>query len=171
MPKAAVKTKSKNKKNLPLVVATSHYLKEQLTRELTDIANHNNGLLDPHDVVEAARSPKSHLHDHFEWDDTLAAEGFRIVQARGLIQKIKLTVLREEGGDRRVNVHVVREHQSLHQDRKTGGGYRQIGTILSDKELAQQLLDEALEDLRALQKKYAALKELKDVWKAVSKLL
>jgi hypothetical protein len=46
------------------------------------------GLLQPFDVVEAARDPGSPLHDSFEWNDSVAAERYRLEQARRLIRTV-----------------------------------------------------------------------------------
>lgn len=39
-------------------------------------------------VVEAARPEASAMHDHFEWDDTAAADQWRLDQARYLLRSI-----------------------------------------------------------------------------------
>ena len=39
-------------------------------------------------VVEAARPETSAMHDHFEWDDTAAADQWRLDQARYLLRSI-----------------------------------------------------------------------------------
>lgn len=53
------------------------------------------GRLTANDVVEAARDPRSPLHEHFEWDDDAAAEAWRIEQARRLIRTVRLVVITE----------------------------------------------------------------------------
>lgn len=50
------------------------------------------GRLLPADVVEAARDPASPLHSHFEWNDSAAAEKYRLDQARTLIRSVKIEV-------------------------------------------------------------------------------
>ena len=44
------------------------------------------GRLSPEIVVKAATNPKSPLHKYFEWDDSKAAESYRIQQARQIIK-------------------------------------------------------------------------------------
>lgn len=48
------------------------------------------GALRAEDVVEEARSAKSPLHDWFEWDDSVAAEQYRLQQARQLVREIRV---------------------------------------------------------------------------------
>lgn len=55
-----------------------------------------NGKIDPHDVIDEARDPDSVLHSHFEWDDTKAAEAYRMDQARTLIRSVRFEVIYED---------------------------------------------------------------------------
>ena len=50
------------------------------------------GRLTPEQVVEAARDENSALHDCFEWDDSTAAEKYRIEQARDLLKRVKIEI-------------------------------------------------------------------------------
>lgn len=66
-----------------------NYLREQLQAIYEE-----RGKLTPKSVVDAAR-PKSHpLHSRFEWNDKVAGERYREVQARDLIQSVKITYKR-----------------------------------------------------------------------------
>lgn len=51
-----------------------------------------NGNLREQDVVDDARDPASPLHDFFEWDDDVAAQQYRLSQARLLIRRVKIQV-------------------------------------------------------------------------------
>ena len=70
--------------------------KRAITLELARIAKLNGGRIDPHAIVEAARSPESPLHRYFEWDDTSAAEKYRISQARELLRSVRLKTTIED---------------------------------------------------------------------------
>ena len=50
------------------------------------------GLLHTDAVVEAARDPDSILHNHFTWDDSEAADKYRIEEARDLITSVKVSI-------------------------------------------------------------------------------
>jgi hypothetical protein len=77
------------------------------------------------------------LHRHFQWDDTKAAESYRKMQARQLIQKCVVTI------DKAPDVQV-RAFVSLATDQIAGGGYRMTADVLSDDDLKAQLLHEML---------------------------
>ena len=93
------------------------------------------GMLMVDDVLDAARDPACVLHKHFQWDDTKAAESFRRMQARQLIQKCTVTV--EKAPDVQIRAFV-----SLAPDQHAGGGYRMMAEVLSDNDLKAQLLHE-----------------------------
>lgn len=54
------------------------------------------GVLRPADVVDAARNPNSSMHGQFEWDDGEAAEQYRLYQARILIRRVQVEVIRPD---------------------------------------------------------------------------
>jgi len=135
--------------------------------ELERIAAAHGGLLRPAEVVRAARDPRSPLHPHFEWDDSAAAQKYRLWQARQLIRVVVEPIELPRSGKSPVRVWV-----SLAEDRKAdGGGYRTTEAILSRSELRQQLLEDALKELEVFERKYAHLQELAEVHRAIRVLL
>lgn len=63
-------------------------IKEEMKTLIVD------GVLDPQDVVHAARNPNSAMHGQFEWNDGEAAEAYRLQQARALIKRVRVEVVR-----------------------------------------------------------------------------
>jgi hypothetical protein len=49
---------------------------------LEELAARNGGELTAAETLEAARDPNSPIHSCFQWDDSLAAEQYRLEQAR-----------------------------------------------------------------------------------------
>lgn len=132
-----------------------------IQQELERIRKANGGVLVPEHVVEAARSEDSPLHSRFTWDDSEAAHQYRLVQARALI---RVRVFTEPQ-----TASTVRAYVSLKRDRYNGesGGYREIRQVLKVKELREELLAEAMEDMKAFEAKYHALNELAPVFEAM----
>lgn len=64
----------------------------EAVKELED----RQGRLLPSEVLNAARNEDSPLHGFFEWDESLAAEAYRLEQARELIRRIKIEVVFDE---------------------------------------------------------------------------
>lgn len=76
-----------------IVVEEQKVTREDVIEAVERIAKDDvDGLVQPAAVVEAARDPESPLHDYFEWDDTAAAERYRLVQARHLLARIRVVV-------------------------------------------------------------------------------
>lgn len=132
--------------------------------ELKRIYKEKGGILRPEDVVEAAEPESSPLHDAFEWDNTKAAQRYRLHQARCLI---KVTVQTIEAGDEK---RTVRAFVALRKDRKGGEGYRSQPDLLKTADGRKAILDTALWELRAFKAKYADLKELDKIFKEIDKL-
>jgi hypothetical protein len=59
--------------------------KRQALLELED----EHGRLTPELVVKAAAAPDHPLHSEFEWNDSVAAQRFRLAQARTLIRSVR----------------------------------------------------------------------------------
>jgi hypothetical protein len=48
------------------------------------------GVIDPHVVVDESRPEDSALHECFEWQDEIAAEKWRVEQARALVRSVEI---------------------------------------------------------------------------------
>ena len=137
----------------------------ETVQALQELHKVKEGLLRPIDVVEAARSETSPLHKHFEWDDTAAAEKFRIEQARGLLQRVFVRVQTPDGKERMTQVFV-----SLSTDRfSDGGGYRQLVDVLSDSDMRNQLVRDALADMQMFESRYKEIQELASVYREMKR--
>ena len=134
---------------------------EVVAAELERIRKQHGGLLRPADVVKAARHDTSPLHSKFEWDDSAAAEQYRLWQARELIVTVMVTSNKIEH----------QAYMSIRLDRKkSGGGYRAVADMLSDEDMRAQLLAEALADLEIFRRRYNMLKALVPVFAAIDEV-
>jgi hypothetical protein len=117
------------------------------------------GRLVPKNIVEAARNPRSVLHGFFEWDDTVAAEKYRVVQATVLVRHVRVTVQTANNEPIEVRAYV---------SPYRGQGYISIERALNDDQMRQQLLTQAHADLEAFQRRYETLEELDEIFSAIS---
>lgn len=123
------------------------------------------GILRPEDVVEFARNKKTALHSQFEWDDSEAAQKYRLWQARYVIST-SVTIIEAEQ-----KKYAVRAFVSLTPDRRAeGGGYRSIASVMTDDEMKAQLFKDALAELGTFRRKYHSLKQLSEVFEAIDAL-
>jgi hypothetical protein len=131
--------------------------------ELKKISGKYNGLLRPRDIVNFARNTKTALHKCFEWDNKKAGEEYRKEQARRLI---RVYVVEYKHPHR--TAKPIRAIVSLPMDRrKSGGGYRYLENVMSDKEFKAELLKSALDDLETFKQRYQTLRELAGIFKAI----
>lgn len=136
-----------------------------IRNELTQLAREHGGELHPKVVVDAARPEDSPLHKSFDWDDSDAAEKWRLQQARQLISAV---VTYEKVGKSTVPVRVF---VSLTPDReKNGAGYRLANTVMSDAEHRQQMLTDAMAEMQRFKEKYRRLSELAKVFAAMDEV-
>jgi hypothetical protein len=115
------------------------------------------GLLQVEPVVTwAAQHPDSALHKSLPWDDAAAAHEWRCHLVRRLIA---IHIVNETG---------VRQMVSLTIDRTApGGGYRSLNAVMAAPNLRKILLNDALDELERVQRKYEAVTELARVWQEI----
>ena len=131
-------------------------------REMENIRTSNDGRIAPADVLGRARSSNSSLHDHFEWDDSVAAEQHRLSQAGELIRSITVDVSRSN-----IETKPVRAFVSVVEQ----GEKRFTSTLhaMSDVDLRRQVLERAWAELLAFRQKYGELRELAAVFEAMDR--
>lgn len=114
--------------------------------------------LNPAELVEESRPEDAPLHSEFEWDDSVAAEKYRETQAGELIRHL---VVRIEAND---HEYPTRQYFMVQPEAKI---YEPIQVILKDEDKTAMLLDQAKRELQAFKAKYAGLKELAEVIRAI----
>jgi hypothetical protein len=125
---------------------------QQLHEQLLEIRAARGRLL-PEDVVDVARDETHPLHGRFEWNDAVAGEAYRRVQAAELIRSVKVVYAdAPEGEEKRV-----RAWSALPDP--DNRGYQPTEEVLSDPFTAKLLLRQAERELKAFQRKYGHLKE------------
>lgn len=127
-----------------------------LRDELTKMARSKAGLT-PERLVDAARPPESPFHDRFEWDDGVAGEAYRKVQAAEIIRSYKITYSESPKGDRSVRAFM--------PTRSDGASsvYRPTEDILADEFGRAVLLAECKREWKAFQSKYQHLVEFDQI--------
>jgi hypothetical protein len=129
-------------------------------RELDRLERELHRRLTPADVLDRARSANSSLHDHFEWDDSAAAEQYRLSQAGELIRSIEIDVSRSN-----LSTNTVRAFVSV--ERQGERSYTSTVHAMSDAELRRQVVQRAWADFDALRKRHQGLTELAAIFAAV----
>jgi hypothetical protein len=121
------------------------------------------GELTPKDVVEDARNPNSPLHSFFEWDDSAAAEQYRLKQARGLIRSVVAIYTTPKEPARRAKAFI-------HIPEAGAEHYRSTPDALSTKKTRELVLQRAWREFQGWRQRYKDLKEFADLFAAADEV-
>lgn len=126
-------------------------------RELLQGIYDQQGKLTPALVVQTARDPEHPLHERFEWDDSVAAEKWRLEQGHQLITTCRLTYRGSKGESKEV--------RSFHAFRSPDGGYQyEPGEKVARDGMLSQLLKKEMErDWKTLKRRYEQWDEFRQM--------
>jgi hypothetical protein len=130
------------------------------------------GRLSATEVVDDARPKKAPLHPCFEWDDATAAELHREDQARRLIRSVVIVPAEEdaEGEEDEAPASPQIAFVSVGVTVKGGGAYTSTARALSDDELRERVLSDALADIKGAVARHGHLKELAGIMAAIEEV-
>jgi hypothetical protein len=107
-------------------------------------------------VLADASDPEHPLHDRFEWDDGVAAERFRLEQARTLIRSVRIVYRRPSG-----EIGKVREFHSVSRPELPETSYTPLAEVVQDP-LQTAIIRRAMRrDIQALRLRYEMFEELR----------
>ena len=110
----------------------------------------------PEDLVEKAKDESTELHKCFEWDDTIAGEKYRKIQAQQVLRYLVVTKQPEKQEPVTYRMFVNTGDRS--------GEYKPTELVVQRKDEYATLLETAKRELIAFRKKYSMLVELKEVF-------
>ncbi len=127
---------------------------QKVSEELRTLGNE----FTPQNVVDAARNDSTELHKCFEWDDSKAAELYRLKQARDVI--CNLVIEEVEKPKERPEIRVFYKP-------KESSGYMETKRIVRDEDAYANLLAQARQELRIFKAKYNCLVELQEIMELI----
>lgn len=116
----------------------------------------------PKDLVRYARDESSELHKCFEWDDGIAGEKYRELQAQKVLQLLVITPKVEEKEPVSYRIFVNTGDNS--------GKYKPLPLVVKRSDEYESLLKMAKRELQAFKKKYEMLKELEGIFNEIDLL-
>ena len=114
------------------------------------------GKFTPMEVLEKAKDETTELHKCFEWNDSIAAEKYRLEQAKNII---RMLVYKKENKEQQV-VRYYAKTETKHV-------YQPTKQFLVQEDEYQGLLRRALAELEAFKNKYHTLTELESIFEAL----
>lgn len=118
--------------------------------EMLDLEN-----ITPQAVLERAKDENSELHKCFEWDNDVAAEKYRKIQAGNVIRMLYIETKSEDEPPLRV---LSRTYDTVYQPTRT---------FLTNTTEYEDLLKRALSELESFRKKYETLSELEQIFEQI----
>ena len=113
----------------------------------------------PEQVIERAKDKGSELHKCFDWNNSVAADKWRLHQARSVLNH--LIVIKHEVDDEKSEP--VQFRVMMKNDRSESSGYKQTIVMVKDEDEYKKLLEQAYSELRAFKQKYQCLSELSEI--------
>ena len=118
----------------------------------------------PKSVLDMARNEKHLMHNYFEWDDTVAAEKYRVDQARYLIRNLTVTIIRKDK-----DPTTTRKYVSLGAGLSDGkeSTYKTVEVVLGNTSYRDQAIRKVWNQLLSIKQRYESFDEFSEVWKAI----
>lgn len=109
----------------------------------------------PKDILEKAREEETELHKCFTWNDSVAAERWRMHEARLIVRQL---VIKEEA--------VPKDRPEVRVFYKTDNesSYKPTELIVTKQDEYKELLKRAYAELQTFKRKYSMLKELQEIF-------
>ena len=114
-------------------------------------------------VVDDAKNKDSVLHDAFEWNDSKAAQEWRLHSARNLMRAVVTKDLDSSGEIRYQPAFIFVKTEE-------GPRYETIAIVQSDEELRHQVIQRAFVELTQWKKRYKEYKEFLSIFQEAEKI-
>lgn len=116
------------------------------------------------DIINKARNQNTKLHNLFEWDDVIAGEKYREIQAGDIVRNLVIVKQSETGELQNTNIRV------FVNTSQRKGVYKPIASVIKVQEEYELLLQQALKELQVFKNKYANLAELTELFGIIEEL-
>lgn len=160
--------KKENKKEKPKKIKVFFYEGAKLPVKAETVGNFLTKLsekeeeITPKKLVDIARNPKCPIHKCFEWNDTKAAEKYRLDQARNILSCVKIKFI--------TNGKPLTTRAFVNIKSKKGQFYTSIKIAAKNKNYMEYLYDEGKKELFRIKKKYATIKKFNKIFNEINKL-
>lgn len=132
----------------------------------------------PSKVLELAKDPNHPLHSFFEWDDEVASNKYRLIQARELINQIVFQIMNEEKDKKYSKVRAFlsvsendKSEMVINGNQYTDNYFVSIEDIDKDEKLVYYSKLKAKAELKVFQEKYSFLNSyLGNIFNEIDKL-
>ena len=118
----------------------------------------------PENVLNKARDEGTELHKCFEWDNSVAGEKYRLIQARDIIRHFVIVTPDEPEDEEPIKVR-------SYQITTTRNVYEPTRVFLQKPDEYSALLKRAKDELESFKRRYKMLTELEEVFEAIDSFI
>lgn len=115
----------------------------------------------PQQILEKARDSNTELHKCFTWDNTEAAEKWRISEARTVVRNLKII---EQKSDKQPEPTTIRVFYKTDNE----SGYKPTKLILKKPDEYKALVERCRSELLAIKQKFNSISEYKEIWELIN---
>lgn len=116
----------------------------------------------PEQVLEKAKNKRTELHKCFEWDDTVAGEKYRLIQARDVIRHFVIVHKTSDDEEKKVRQYQITTKVNT---------YEPTRLFLQKPDEYAALLERAKAELEAFKQRYEMLAELEEIFAEIDRLI
>lgn len=127
------------------------------------------GIITPKLLVVEAKQKSSPLHDCFEWDDSKAAEEYRIVQAREILRYIVVEIEPDDEYEEPCTIRVFVAPSSI--ENEANESYVTIMDVCNDDNMEDAYLRQLKSELDAIRNKIKGFQIFAEVVKAIDAVI
>lgn len=138
----------------------------QIVGETLERLEQRDGEVTKESFLEESRPETAPTHKLFEWNDTVAAEKYRLHQSG---MAIKAVAVKVETADSKEPT-VIRAFVNIQPDRITKGKFINIFAGMNNEETRKTILANAMAELRQFERKYSLYEEFSKVCAAINEL-
>lgn len=121
------------------------------------------GVVTKESFLEASRPIEAPTHNAFEWNDSVAAEKYRLEQSGHIIRNLCVKIIKDDKPEK------VTAYVNINKTTADNARYMSLQVALEDDENRSAVLENALNELRLFKRKYETLSELAEVFTAIDK--
>lgn len=112
-------------------------------------------------ILVKARDSNTELHKCFTWDDTEAAEKWRISEARAVVRNLKII---EQKPDKQPEPTTIRVFYKTDNE----SGYKPTKLILKKPDEYKALVERCRSELLSIKQKFNSISEYEEIWEMIN---
>lgn len=141
---------------------------QKVHREILRIKAANQNTVSPEAMVDAARKPSSSMHKLFEWDDSEAAQRYRVSQAQHIMRALQVVYVEAPKRPMRAFEIVTKKRRGV---ARTVTLYGTSEEACSDPDVHARLVADAVRELIAWRNRYQMLNEMRNLVRVIDKVV